>query len=117
MRQHRLRSMSKDLFCYIVREGKAVVSCAFLLLVEKPMSPAFVNGKTGTVFNVYTRPPFRRKGYARAVMEELLTDAKRMGLCTVDLKATDAGYALYRSVGFTDDVSKHQPMRWNNEQG
>ena len=27
--------LGKDLFCYIVRDGKDVVSCAFLLVVEK----------------------------------------------------------------------------------
>ena len=33
------------------------------------MSPAFINGKTGTVLNVYTCPDYRHKGYARLIME------------------------------------------------
>ena len=41
--------LNKDLFCYLLREEDRVLSCAFLLVVEKPMSPAFINGKTGTV--------------------------------------------------------------------
>ena len=28
--------MNKDLHCYIIREKDAIVSCAFLLIVEKP---------------------------------------------------------------------------------
>ena len=107
--------LGKDLFCYIIRDGKDIVSCAFLLIVEKPMSPAFINGKTGTVLNVYTRPVYRHKGYAGLIMKELISDARKMDLCTIELKATDAGYSLYRSAGFVDDVSKYHLMKWQNQ--
>ena len=107
--------LGKDLFCYIVRDGKEIVSCAFLLVVEKPMSPAFINGKTGTVLNVYTQPAHRHKGYAGFIMKELISDARKMALCTIELKATDAGYSLYRSAGFVDDVSKYHLMKWKDE--
>ncbi len=107
--------LNKDLYCYVIRDVKDIVSCAFLLVVEKPMSPAFINGKTGTVLNVYTRPTHRHQGYAGSIMKELISDARNMALCTVELKATDAGYALYRSAGFTDDISKYHPMKWKNQ--
>ena len=107
--------LNRDLFCHVIRDGKMIVSCAFLLVVEKPMSPSFINGKTGTVLNVYTQPAYRRRGCARAVMEALLDDARAMGLCVVGLKATDDGYPLYRSVGFEDDASKYHNMRWTPE--
>ncbi len=106
--------LNRELFCYIVRDGDVIASCAFLLMIEKPMSPAFINGKTGTVLNVYTRPLFRHRGFARSVMEELIADAKRMELCVLELKATDAGYPLYQAVGFTDDISKYHMMKWHN---
>ena len=104
--------LNRDLFCHVIRDGETIVSCAFLLVVEKPMSPSFLNGRTGTVLNVYTQPAYRRRGYARAVMEALLDDARAMGLCVVGLKATDDGYPLYRSVGFEDDVSKYHCLKW-----
>ncbi len=107
--------LGKDLFCYILRDEKYIVSCAFLLIIEKPMSPAFINGKTGTVLNVYTRPAYRHKGYAGLIIKELISDARKMALCTIELKATDAGYSLYRSAGFTDDVSKYHLMKWQNQ--
>ena len=102
--------LNKDCICYIVREQDMIVSCAFLLVVEKPMSPAFISGKTGTVLNVYTRPEFRHRGCAKRIMERLIADAETMGLDSVELKATDAGYALYRSMGFADD-KKYLPMK------
>lgn len=106
--------LNKDLFGYVVREEKTIVSCAFLLVIEKPMSPAFINGKTGTILNVYTRESYRRKGYARKIMDVLLSEAKDMGLVVIDLKSTEDGYSLYRSVGFQEDHSKYHLMKWKN---
>ncbi len=60
LREH----LNKDLFVYVIRDGGIIVSCAFMLIVMKPMSPAFINGKTATVLNVYTRPSYRHRGYA-----------------------------------------------------
>ena len=106
--------LEKDLFVYVIREGHAIVSCAFLLIIEKPMSPSFINGKTGTVLNVYTCPSARRKGYAVAVMRTMISDAKEKNLSVIELKSTEDGYRLYRSVGFTDDRSRYHMMNWKN---
>ena len=107
--------LNKDLFAYVIREEKTIAACAFLLVIEKPMSPAFINGKTGTVLNVFTRESCRRKGYARKIMDKLIADAKDMGLVVIDLKSTEDGYPLYRSVGFQDDHSKYHLMKWKNQ--
>lgn len=106
------RHLGKDIFAYVIREDGRIASCALLLVVEKPMSPAFITGRTGTVLNVYTRPESRRRGYARRLMESLLSDAQEMDLSVVELKATEDGYPLYLSVGFKDDESKYHLMKW-----
>ena len=108
------KNLNRNIFCYLVREQEEVVSCAFLLVVEKPANPMFITGKTGTVLNVYTKPLFRHKGYAKSIMKTLLQDAANLNLSFVDLKATDAGYGLYKSIGFTDDGSKYRSMTWYN---
>ena len=79
------------------------------------MSPAFINGKTGTILNVFTVEAYRRKGYARKIMDMILADAKDMGLAVIDLKSTEDGYSLYRSVGFQDNHSKYHLMKWKNQ--
>ena len=106
--------LGRDLFVYVIRVGKDIVSCAFLLVVEKPMSPAFINGRTGTVLNVYTCPPFRQKGFAGKIIRKLLDDAKEKELSVVELKSTDAGYPLYKAAGFSDDESNYHLMKWKN---
>lgn len=102
--------LNKDLFVYVVKSER-IISCCFLLVSEKPANPSFINGRTGTVLNVYTKPEFRKKGIARKIMEFLIYDAKEMKLDFVELKATDNGYKLYKSVGFEDIVSKYHNMK------
>ena len=107
-----LAHLNRDLFVYMIREGPEIVSCAFLLVIRKPMSPAFLNGMTGTVMNVYTVPSSRRKGYAGGIIRKLLDEAKEMELSVVELKSTEDGYPLYLSAGFSDDRSKYHLMKW-----
>lgn len=102
--------LNKDLFVYIVRSEK-IISCSFLLVSEKPANPSFINGRTGTVMNVYTKPELRRKGIAGKIMEFLISDARKMKLDFVELKSTDDGYNLYKSVGFEDVFSKYHNMK------
>ena len=104
--------LNRDLVVFVAKENDEIASCAFLLIVEKPMSPAFLTGKTGTVLNVYTKPEHRKKGYARQLMNALLSEAKERDLSVVELKATEDGYHLYKSVGFEDVVSKYHTMKF-----
>lgn len=110
-----IKNLNNNIFSYIVRIEQEIVACAFLLVVEKPMSPAFINGKTGTVLNVYTKPKYRQNGYAKKIMNMLLVDAVKLELCVVELKATEDGYPLYQSIGFKDVVSKYHQMEWRAE--
>lgn len=107
-----MQKLNQDIFAYVARSKQEIVSVALLLVVEKPMSPAFINGKTGTVLNVYTEPEHRRHGCAKKCMDMLLAHASGMGLCVVELKATEDGYPLYQSMGFKDVVSKYHQMEW-----
>ena len=110
--QHHLQH---DLLAFVARddldEDERIVSCAWLLLVPKPSSPRFPRGRTGVLFNVYTDPAHRRRGLARRVMGALIEEAYRRQLDVLELNATDDGYPLYRSLGFTDDSSTHRAMR------
>jgi len=109
------KHLNQDIFCYLISENDTAVACAFLLVFEKPLSPMFLSGKTGTVLNVYTAPAYRRRGYAKKIMEKLLSDAIELDLSVVELKATDDGYHLYKSVGFAEDSSGYRFMKWRNQ--
>ena len=106
------KHLNKDLFVFVCRNEHMIVGCCFLTISEKPSNPAFINGKTGTVVNVYTKPQFRRKGIAGELIRMLLTEAKNRNLDFVELLATDSGYNLYKSSGFADVVSKYHSMKF-----
>ena len=105
------KHLNKDLMVYVARDEEDIVSCAFLLIVEKPMSPSFITGKTGTVLNVYTKPEYRNKGYAKKLMTMMLGDATAQDVSVIELKSTEDGYSLYKSVGFEDVVAKYHNMK------
>lgn len=107
-----LRNLNQTIFGYVARNEGEIIACALLLVIEKPMSPAFITGKTGIVLNVYTKPEHRHNGYARHLMNMLMDDACNMGLSVVELKATEDGYQLYKSLGFIDATSKYHQMSW-----
>lgn len=104
--------LDDDLFVYLCRDEVRVVSCVFLYVSHRPPNPDFINGKTGTVLNVYTLPEYRRRGIAGRLMKDMLEDAKNMGLDYVELKATEMGWGLYKSIGFQDAVSKYHSMKY-----
>lgn len=105
------KHLNKDLIVYVARNEVDIVSCAFLLIVEKPMSPSFITGKTGTVLNVYTKPEYRHRGYAKKLMTMMLENAVAQDVSVIELKSTEDGYSLYKSVGFEDVRAKYHNMK------
>ncbi|MFI9804893.1 GNAT family N-acetyltransferase [Streptomyces sp. NPDC052301] len=58
------------------------------------------HGRVGHVFSVATDPDARRRGYARACVEELLTWFRERDAVHVDLNASAEAEPLYASLGF-----------------
>lgn len=104
------KHLGRDLLVYVARADK-IVSCSFLLITEKPSNPSFINGRTGTVLNVYTKPSYRKQGLARKLMEQLIADANELELDYIELKSTDDGYPLYRSLGFQEAETRYRSMK------
>ncbi len=59
----------------------------------------------------YTKPEYRHKGCAKQLMLMLLEDAKVHNLSVVELKATEDGYHLYKSVEFEDSIAEYHNMK------
>jgi len=95
----------KDSFAAFVIEHPVlgVVSCAAGVCDQHAPGPGNPGGVQGLVFNMSTDPQYRRRGYARACLDELLawfrdeTEAR-----VINLNATGDGMALYRSLGFAE---------------
>ena len=80
---------------------ETVIGGADLWLLDWPPSPTNVSCRRAYVFNVYTRPAYRRRGLARQLMTELIGWCRAQGIKTIGLHASDEGRPLYESLGFT----------------
>ena len=85
---------------FTAEDAGEICSTAFLSIVERPPRNANTSYLVGTVYNVYTYPPYRNNGSATKVMAALLDEAKLLGVASVDLLATDDGKPLYEKLGF-----------------
>lgn len=67
-------------------------------------------GQDQFVFNLGTRLPFRRRGIAQAMLARWVSTARAEGCRAMLINASEAGRpaALYRRLGFTDDVYWYQ---------
>ncbi|MEU8692357.1 GNAT family N-acetyltransferase [Streptomyces sp. NPDC048665] len=86
----------------------ALVAGALEYRIGKAGNP---HGRVGYVFSVATDPDARRRGYARACMEELLAWFRARGAGHVLLNASPQAEPLYASLGFTRDPDPSMRLR------
>lgn len=82
---------ASDLSAWVMVVDELAVSCAWTFLHH---------GDCG-IYAVGTLPGWRRRGFARALMEHVLADAWHKGARTASLQSTRMGQPLYESLGFT----------------
>lgn len=102
--------LNKDCIAFVARDEDTIAAVALLIIIEKPCSPKFINGLVGEVLSVYTRPEYRHQGLCSNLMKLLLDCARGKGLNKVELKATDDGYPVYKTVGFADAGGEYKAM-------
>ena len=78
-----------------------IVASVFMSVEHRMPSDLLPDGKLGFIFNVFTYPQHRGKGYAAKLMGEVAAIAKDMGLGLLELQATPAGRGLYEKLGYT----------------
>jgi GNAT superfamily N-acetyltransferase len=92
-----------EFLTWLMEDDKGVVvSGASLWIRESVASPNDLSGREGLVLNVSTHPAYRRRGFARQLLEVLLDWCRKHNLRTLMLFATPDGKALYASLGFEE---------------
>jgi N-acetylglutamate synthase-like GNAT family acetyltransferase len=90
-----------DFIAVLAIADNVIISSAFLVVSERPANPSFPTGLIGTLLNVITYPPYRRKGYAQKVIQKIIEEAKELGISTIELHSTKEGEELYKKLGFS----------------
>jgi GNAT superfamily N-acetyltransferase len=85
---------------WLVEVGGRVVAGGGVAIVGYQPSPLETSPGRAFVLNMYTEPAFRRQGLARQILKTIVEWCRQQGFAAVSLHASDAGRALYSSLGF-----------------
>jgi len=80
-------------------EGEPIASIG-LVVHSVPPGPHNRVGKVGYIMNLVTRPVWRRRGIARALLEHVLGVLRAEGVPVASLHASSDGRDLYERLGF-----------------
>lgn len=112
LKEYYVNHIDRDMIAYIAEENSEIISSVFLVVIEKPANPTFISGKIGNILNVYTKTEYRKKGIAGQLLKLAINDAREMKLSYLELKSTEAGYNLYKELGFEEEHSDYIQMKF-----
>ena len=106
------RQIKHNEFIGIICEynGK-IVSVAYLVINEWPANRTFINGKVGTLLNVYTYAEYRKNGIGTNVINKIIEEAKSQNVSIINLLATEDGINVYKKIGFKETEDKSMRIR------
>ena len=105
------RELGKKLIAFVARAEGRLVAAAYLLIIEKPANPSFLNGLDSEVLSVYTEEGYRGRGICTNLMKNMIDYATEHKVDRIDLMATKDGYPVYKKLGFEDKVHEYKDMR------
>jgi GNAT superfamily N-acetyltransferase len=106
------RSMSDQTYHQWLAETETgkVVSGAAAYVVPWPGNPKDHRQKRVYIINVFTEPEHRRKGIARALLQEIIAWCHDQGFKSVRLVSSEMGVPLYQSLGF--QPTREMKLEW-----
>jgi GNAT superfamily N-acetyltransferase len=91
-----------DLLAVVVEVGgRRLVASGVIEFQRRLPSPSNPSGSVAYISSMSTEHGWRRRGFARRMLERLVAEAYGRGVRRVELHATPASSSLYRSMGFT----------------
>jgi GNAT superfamily N-acetyltransferase len=82
-----------------------IVAGGGITILAWPPGPRYLGDRLAFVYNVYTEPAHRGRGLARSVMTAIHDWCRAEGITSLALNASEAGGALYSSMGYTVTAS------------
>jgi GNAT superfamily N-acetyltransferase len=93
---------SGELVAWICLDGAAAVAASGLACPASDSARAELGLRSGEalVFNMFTRPRYRRRGIASELLALAIGEARSCGLVRLALQPSDDGRRLYERAGF-----------------
>ncbi len=97
--------MNEDRFIalYAELEGK-ILSFGGMVIKEIPGDFTKSSYFEGDILNMYTVPEARRMGISSMILEQLIIEAKHLGISKLALHTSKDGEILYRKFGFAEPI-------------
>lgn len=83
-------------------DGKIVATSGMVVWQKPALYGGVESGKLGYLLNFYSIPEARGKGIATRLLNELIGEARSMGLKYLHLHASKDGEPIYRKAGFVE---------------
>jgi N-acetylglutamate synthase-like GNAT family acetyltransferase len=103
-----------ELIGIVCEHDKKIISVAYLIIGEWPPNRKFINGKIGTLLNVYTYPEYRKNGIATNIIKKIIEEAKKQNVSMINLLATEDGENVYKKLGFLETEDKSMRLKLQN---
>jgi GNAT superfamily N-acetyltransferase len=87
-------------------DGKIVGTSGMVVWQMPARYGGLESGKLGYVLNMYTVPEARGKGICTRLLNELIKEARSLGLKYLHLHASEEGMSIYRKAGFSEPKQK-----------
>jgi GNAT superfamily N-acetyltransferase len=102
-------------FALYAESGGKILSFGGLVIKEIPGDSNKSSYLEGDILNMYTIPEARRQGISSLILEQLIVEAKSMGISKVALHTSKDGEILYRKFGFAEPVYPYLELVLNTE--
>lgn len=86
---------------FVGESDRLIIGTSGVVFFKRPPHYGNLSGVEAYIMNIYTRPQWRGKGVATALLGETINFIKKTEACRIWLQATEAGKPLYEKFGFT----------------
>ena len=102
LREYFSEAIPSDDFVALLAEynGKIIGTSGMVVWQMPARYGGLESGKLGYILNLYIIPEARRKGICTRLLNELIKEAKSLGLTYLHLHASEDGINIYRKAGF-----------------
>ena len=93
---------SEDFIALLAEYNGEVIGVGGMAVWQILPTYGFKSGRAGCILNMYTIPEARGKGVCTRLLDELIKEAKSLGIRYLHLRASDDGINIYRKTGFVE---------------
>jgi GNAT superfamily N-acetyltransferase len=98
--EHMRARLGDEMHAWVITIDGHVAACAAVSVLPTVPAPGRLDMRMALLHNVHTLPEFRRRGFARQLVETAVAWCRKEGFGRLTLNASAAGRPLYESLGF-----------------